>query len=348
MNEAEYLIVGQGLAGTMLAFEMLERGLSFHVLASPEKNRASMVAAGMVNPLVYKRLTKSWMVDDLLPQMTKRYRELESLLACEFYFEKNILKPLSCQELLLWKKKKAEPDYQNYISSVTEHLDIQGVKEAAAFGVVRGSGYLNLPAFLQRAEKFLRERKLLSDGFFTNHNIKNRKEYFEVGDFRGSKIIFCEGYHLYKNPLFEFVKMNPAKGEVLLIHAPSLSEDYILNKQVFVLPVGNQLFKVGSTYEWEDLTELPTQAGKKSITERLENLICADYEIKDHWAGIRPTIADRRPVLGVHRDYSHIFIFNGLGTKGVMLAPKMASLFCDYLTLENFKLPSEIDIFRFT
>lgn len=347
VKETEYLIVGQGLAGTMLAFEMLERNMSFHVLSSPYKSRASMVAAGMVNPLVHKRLIKSWMVDALLPQMINRYRGLERLLNNDFYFERKILKPLSDQELLLWEKKKSYPDFQAYISAILKTVDVNGLKEAAAYGEVTGAGYLNLSAFLHSAEVFLRERQLLSEGLLTNADFNFEKAYFEVDDIRARKIIFCEGYHLTKNPLFDFVKMNPAKGEVLLIHAPSLSEDYILNKQVFVLPVGNQLFKVGSTYEWENLNETPTLAGKESIIARLENLIRVDYEIKEHWAGVRPTISDRRPVLGRHPQFSNLFVFNGMGTKGVMLAPQMASLFCDSLTKSNFKLPAEIDVNRF-
>ncbi|HPF51254.1 MAG TPA: FAD-dependent oxidoreductase [Draconibacterium sp.] len=347
MKQVDFLIIGQGLAGTLLAFEMLDRGMSFHLVSSPNKSRASLVAAGMVNPLVFKRLTKSWMVDELLPVMKNRYRELEKLLQENFYFEKNILKPLSSQELLLWEEKKADSGYQDYIYKISENAVIDGISNAGSFGEVSGSGYLNLSAFLQRVESYFLEKELLTEATINYSDLTNEKGQFHIGEISADKIVFCEGYHLHQNPLFRFVKMNPAKGEVLLIHAPSLSEEYILNKQVFVLPVGEHRFKVGSTYEWDDLSESPTQQGKELILHRLENLIKVDYSIEDHLAGVRPTISDRRPVMGAHPKYPNIFVFNGLGTKGVMLAPRFAREMCMYLMDENDGLRGEINVNRF-
>lgn len=285
------------------------------------------------------------MVDELLPIMKNRYRELEKLLDENFYFEKNILKPLSDQELLLWEKKKADLGYQNYIYNISENAVIDGIRDAAAFGEVSGAGYLNLPAFLKQAESYFREKELLTEAKINSTDLTIEKGRFQIGEIGAGKIIFCEGHHLYQNPLFSFVNMNPAKGEVLLIHAPSLSEEYILNKQVFVLPVGEHRFKVGSTYEWDDLSESPTKQGKESILQRLEHLIKVDYSIEDHQAGVRPTVVDRRPVLGVHPEYPNIFVFNGLGTKGVMIGPGMAKEFCNFL--EGEQLMSEVNVNRF-
>ena len=92
MTTIEYFIVGQGLAGTLLAFEMLENNIDFRIISSPVKSKASNVAAGMINPLVFKRMTKSWILDDLLPVMKSTYLKLESVLNEKFYIEKEILK----------------------------------------------------------------------------------------------------------------------------------------------------------------------------------------------------------------------------------------------------------------
>ena len=119
------------------------------------------------------------------------------------------------------------------------------------------------------------------------------------------------------------------------------------NKKAFVLPVGNKRFKVGSTYEWDDLTEQTTEKGKVSIVERLDALIDVEYQIEDQWAGVRPTIVDRRPVLGRHPHFPNLYVFNGLGTKGVMLAPKFAEIMANYLIEESSELPAEIDVKRF-
>ncbi|MCA1759666.1 MAG: FAD-dependent oxidoreductase, partial [Bacteroidales bacterium] len=125
------------------------------------------------------------------------------------------------------------------------------------------------------------------------------------------------------------------------------SENYILNKQIFVLPVGNQRFKIGSTYDWQDLSEQPTEMGKQSIIERFEKLVTVEYSLEQHWAGIRPAVSDRRPVLGVHPKYRNLFVFNGLGTKGVMLAPYFAKEMVNRLIIENYMLNFEVDLQRF-
>lgn len=347
MIRTDFLIVGQGLAGTMLAFEMLEQNLDFRIVTSPQKSKASLVAAGMVNPLVFKRLTKSWMVDELLPVMEARYQHLENLLADKFFFQKDILKPLSEQEMQLWKEKQPLPGFKKYIGQVEDEFELNGITKAPAYGIVKGAAYIQMSKFLDLAETWFHEQNLLIDADVSVESFSKSADYYELAGIRAANIVFCEGYHLTRNPLFDFVRMNPAKGEVLLIYAPDLSEKYILNKKVFVLPVGNHCFKVGSTYEWDDLSEQPTEKGRESILERLENLITVDYVVEEHWAGVRPTIADRRPVLGRLPDNPDIFVFNGLGTKGVMLAPYFARVMGDFLAGTISTLPDEVNLLRF-
>ena len=347
MKKVEFFIVGNGLAGTILAFEMLQNNIEFRIVASPKKSRASEVAAGMINPLVFKRLTKSWLVDDLLPVAKETFQRLEQLLGERFYFEKKILKPLSVQEMTLWLERKQNQDFSSYISAVDDFSPVENVMPAAGFAQVNGSGYVALSSFLELADNFFRSQNLIIETTLDIQQIKPDSASYKVEDAEASKIIFCEGAHFRHNPLFEQVKMVPVKGEVLLIHAPALSEEYILNKKVFVLPVGNQRFKVGSTYEWSDLSDIPTESGKLSITERLEKLISCDYEIEHQWAGVRPATADRRPVLGRHPEYENLFVFNGLGTKGVMLAPYFAREMVALVTSKNGVLNSEVRLERF-
>jgi hypothetical protein len=347
MKKIEFLIVGNGLAGTLLAFEMLENGLDFRILSSPNKNRASEVAAGMFNPLVFKRLTKSWLADELLPVMKSRYKNLESLLDQKFYYEKDIVKPLSAQEKILWQERKTNPGFSKYIHDVTDKKPVDNLRPASGFGVVTGSGYLNLSPFLNAADKYLKTKALLLQSTFNFRQINPKAKKFTFEKVEAEKIVFCEGAHLAQNPFFNFVKLVPVKGEVLLVLSANLADNYILNKKVFLLPVGNQVFKAGSTYDWKDLTETPTQRGKDSITERLDELISAEYSIQEHWAGIRPTVSDRRPVLGIHPEFKNLYIFNGLGTKGVMLAPYFAKEMLKLLTMNGHHLQGAINLMRF-
>ncbi len=347
MKSVEFLIVGNGLAGTMLAFEMMEKKLDFAIVASHKKSRASEIAAGMFNPLVFKRLTKSWLADELLPVMKKKYMELENLLGDRFYFEKPILKPLSEQEKQLWNERKADPHFSRFISGISDESPEKLLHPAAGYGIVNGSGYVNLKLFLELSDQYFRQQGVLIQSDFEIKNLDPEAKYFEAENVKASKLVFSEGAHLADNPLFSFIKLLPVKGEILLIYAPDLSEKFILNKQVFVLPVGNHRFKIGSTYEWKDLNEQPTEKGKLTIIERFEKLVTVEYSLEKHWAGIRPAVSDRRPVLGIHPKYRNLSVFNGLGTKGVMLVPYFAKEMVRHLTTVNYALNFEVELQRF-
>ena len=347
MKKLEFAIVGQGLAGTMLAFELLEQGINFKIIGSSKKSKASNVAAGMINPLVFKRLTKSWMLDDLLPVMKSRYQKLEALLETEFFFEKQILKPLSEQEAKLWMEKGKLSEFRNYISEIVTECPVKGIHPMPWYGKVQGAGYVDLKRFLEVSELFFKRKNLFLETEINPSQLTPEKSVFEFGSFSFNKIVFCEGAHIRFNPLFQKIQLKPVKGEVLLIKSNELSEEFILNKKVFVLPVGNQRFKIGSTYEWNDLSELPSEPGKLSIIERFENLLNVEYSIENHWAGIRPTVSDRRPVLGFHPENKNIAVFNGLGTKGVMLTPYFAKEMLMLLTFNNYSVSKEVQVERF-
>jgi glycine/D-amino acid oxidase-like deaminating enzyme len=331
----------------MLAFELLEKNISFRIISSPQKRKASAVAAGLINPLVFKRLTKSWLVDVLLPVADEKYRNLEKLLGESFYFKKDILKPLSEQEKELWIERKEKQDFSKYIVSVEDYKNIGLTYKAAGFGRVTNSGYVNLSRFLKASDDYFRAKNLTIDADFDYKKLNPEAKSFVFNDSEAEKLVFCEGHFLQQNPFFRFVKMNPVKGEVVQIYAPELTEEFILNKKVFVLPVGNHKFKVGSTYEWNDLAETPTEAGKTSILSRFGEFLSVDFTVENHWAGIRPTISDRRPVLGVHPEFKRLSVFNGLGTKGVMLAPYFAKEMVNLLTHADYKLNEEVLVERF-
>ena len=136
------------------------------------------------------------------------------------------------------------------------------------------------------------------------------------------------------------------KGELLIIKAPNLNLDVVLKSSIFILPIGDDMFKVGATYNWDDKDDLPTEEGKKELIDNLKELIDCDFEIIKHFAGVRPTVKDRRPLVGSHHLYKNIHILNGLGTRGVMLGPWLAKSLFDNLENE-IPLDTNMDIKRF-
>ncbi len=342
MKKADYLIVGQGLAGTLLAYFLLKRGKKVLIADLPDPRSSSRVAAGIYNPVTGRRFVKTWMADTIFPFAENTYRELEELTSSNFLFPKKIIRKLSSEtEQTEWNKKASLPEYLTYVT------EIGGPNDLPVDVGIRGGGNLDTAQMIQAMGDYFIKRDLLIQEEVKYHDIFKDDGLLEWLDIRAQKIIFCEGYRAMWNPWFETMPFTHAKGEILTIHAPDLKQDHILSKGIFILPIGNDLYKVGATYDWDDLTNETTDKAKRELLLKLDKIMECSYQIRDHKAGIRPTVRDRRPLIGMHPENSRLGIFNGLGTKGVSLAPYFASHFAAHLE-EGIPLLKEVDIKRFT
>lgn len=345
--ETDFLIVGQGLAGSLLAYEMEKKNIDYRIISSENKSAASFVAAAMYNPLVFKRLTKSWQIDELLPVMLNTYKELEVLLKQTFLYDKNIMKPLTENDIKLWRKKAANVKFDNYIKQIDEDIDVPGFKKHFAWAQVSGSGSCDLKFMLLCMKDYFLEKGKYIQKEFVYDDLEIKNNHVHWNNIIAKKIIFCDGAHSVNNPFFSNLPFNLTKGEVLEIEAKGINQSYIYNKNVFVLPLGDNKFKVGSTYDWDYQNEDITDNAKVEICDKLDKLIDCPYTIVNHQAGIRPTIKDRRPILGYHHEFSQVAIFNGLGTKGLMIAPYYAKEMLELLLNKDYNVNEEVSIKRF-
>jgi glycine/D-amino acid oxidase-like deaminating enzyme len=199
---------------------------------------------------------------------------------------------------------------------------------------------------LKNYRSYLQDKSLLKNESFKYEAVKISETSVSYNGILASKIVFCEGYGLHKNPFFNYLPMQEAKGELLIIRAPNLNIDFLLKAAVFVMPLGNNLYKIGATFNWNDKTAVPTEKGKQELISKLESFITVPYEIIEQRAGIRPTVKDRRPLVGKHPNYSNMAILNGLGTRGVMIAPEAAKALYNHLEHQT-ALDKEIAITRF-
>ena len=344
-----YIIVGQGIAGTVLGQTLLDQNKSVLIIDDLSLSNASRIAAGLYNPIVFKRLVKSWMIDDLLPVMNKFYTDAEQLLNYKFYFERKIVKPFAeAHERALWQKKVNE-EVGKYLSNDIHYDFLKDIiYNPLGVSEVLSGGNLKIEIFLDLfREYFKRENILLEEKINYNELMVNENNVV-YKNISADKVIFCEGFKTIDNPYFSWLPFKLTKGEVITIKIPNaiIPDQFVINKGVFILPLGNGMYKAGATYEWNDLSEHPTEKGKEELMDKLNKVIKLPCEIIDHQAGIRPTVIDRRPLLGIHPKHKSLAVFNGLGTKGVMLAPYFAKHFADYLDKKNV-LNKEVDINRF-
>lgn len=313
------------------------------VIDKPELSSSSKVAAGIWNPVVFKRLTKSWLADEIVPVLLDFYTQSEKKLNCKFLDEKKIVKLFTEeQEVNLWKKK-AEGEMSVYLDPAIFTLN-EPIKSEAGF--VLRTGNIDTIKFIDAIRKYLKESGCFLEESFSHVNLTINENTVSYKDYKADSIIFCEGYLMRDNPYFNHIPLKPAKGDVLTIKCEGLSIDFILNKNMFIMPLGNHLFKVGATYDWEDLTDTPSEKGKKELTDKLDKILPYGYEIIKHEAGVRPSTIDRRPVIGKSLIHPSLQIFNGFGTKAVMLVPYFAKQFVSYLNGES-SLDKEVDCRRF-
>ena len=349
-RQYDYIIIGQGIAGTVLAHTLLNEGKTVLIIDEGVEHSTSAIAAGLYNPVVFKRLVKSWMVDELIPFMDSFYTDTEQLLGQHFYHKKQIVKLFAdTAEKEFWLKK-AEEDVGKYLSkTIDAHFLNELIENPVGAAEVKSAGNLNTPVFLKASrDYFLKKNALLQERFdYGELSISEQGVSYRNSD--ATKLIFCEGYQAIHNPYFDWLPFKLTKGELLTV---KLSEDAVIplekviNKGVFILPLGGNLYKIGATYEWEDLTAQPTERGKQELTEKLQKVLRVPFEVTDHQAGVRPTVLDRRPLIGLHPQHMVLGIFNGMGTKGVMLAPYFAKQFSLFLH-KGKPLPAEANCDRF-
>ncbi len=344
----DFIIVGQGIAGTVMSQILLEQEKKIVLIDDWNYSASSKVSAGLYNPIVFKRLTKSWRVDELLPFAEIFYKRLEQQLNERFFFRKEIIKLFSEEnEKIFWLKKAKEEGLKEYLAEAIEEVFFpESLNSPLGAGNVRKAGYVDVKKMLSIYREFLRKQNILVEEKFNYSDLLIQPDQIEYKGIRAKKIIFCEGFRATENPWFQWLPFKLSKGEILTIKVEGPCPDQVINKGVFLLPLGNNLYKVGSTYHWEDLNEQPTEKGKIELCEKLERILKIPYQIIAHEAGIRPTVSDRRPLIGIHPQHPAITVFNGMGTKGAMLAPYFAAHFS--LVLEGKEtLNKEVTILRF-
>jgi glycine oxidase len=208
------------------------------------------------------------------------------------------------------------------------------------------AGNLDTALFLEQTRKFLEASGSYRDETFDFNSLKIA-EHVSYKDIKAPLIVFAEGYLIKNNPLFSYLPFKPAKGEILTIESADLETGTdILNKNAFIMPIEKKRFKAGATYNWEELNDVPTEKGLRELEEKLGKITNTDHKIISHSAGVRPSVIDRRPVLGRHPDIKNACVFNGMGTKGVMLAPWFAKHLALFLFSREDLMP-EVNVSRF-
>lgn len=345
-SPVDYLIVGLGLAGLSIVQELRKRGKSF-VVYEDDSQGASKVAGGMYNPVVLKRINPVWKAIPSLDYALPFYRELELELSGHYDQPLDILRSFkSVEEQNTWLANCDRPGLEPFLLPALEANENKALNAPFGFGRVQGTGRIEVRKLLEDFRRSLAAQGHLVSARFDYADLEKIGEGYRYQGRQANKIVFCEGNGLTENPYFNWLPLAGTKGELITIDCPGLALKSIIKAGVFIMPLGGHRFKVGATFDWKDKTQQPTEDKKAELVKKLKTMVDLPFEIVAQEAGIRPTTKDRKPFLGRHPKEANMAIFNGLGTRGVMHGPYLATRLLAHLE-EGKALPEEADIGRF-
>ncbi|MBR8534838.1 FAD-binding oxidoreductase [Carboxylicivirga sediminis] len=327
MNKTEHtdiLIVGQGLAGTLLSYHLLKRKIAHMVVDIPKAGSASRAAAGLINPIVVKRITRTWQADTFQPYAHTLYSELEQFLATHFYYPMPINKIYGKDDEQFWNHRLQKEGLEEYLSYEAKTDLHEGIHQPYGYGTIHRCARLDMGTLLDSYRQFLKGENLLLEADLNDDDVQLTEEGVQWKHIKAGRIIFCRGSFDSKSRFFNHLKWNNTKGELLDVEIPDLHLPSILSKGVFVMPVGANRFKIGATYahHWEGLA--PTEDKLEELMNKWKIISDLPLSITQQITGIRPTLADRRPVLSLLEKHPQVGLFNGLGSRGGLMAPYLA------------------------
>lgn len=343
----DYIIVGLGLAGLAFAEQLLNAKKTFLVFED-DSQTSSLVAGGVYNPVILKRFTPVWNAKEQLAIALPFYEQLEQKFHQKFdekFLTKKVFK--SIKEQNNWFTALDKPNLTAYLDFNLDSKKYQGVVGDLGFGNVKETGRIDTKKLVEAYRYFLQKENAIKFEKFDYSQIEFKENAILYKNISATKIVFCEGFGVKQNPFFNHLPLNEAKGELITIYAPDLNIDFLLKSTLFVLPLGNHHYKVGATFNWKDKTSNPSEEGKNELIEKLQKVLNIPYKIVEQSAGIRPTVKDRRPLVGVHPKHPQLAVLNGLGTRGVMIAPTVAKQLFHHLENQQ-QLDPEIAISRFS
>lgn len=342
----DFLIVGSGLAGICFAETAIQNNKSILVIDN-QGSSASKVAAGIYNPVVLKRFSEVWNAKKQLDIALPFYEAIAQKLDIIFDYSLPIYRRFaSIEEQNNWFQAADKPNLSVFLDSSLVVEKNPFIKSPFGFGKVHQTGYIDTANLISNYINYLVDLNSYQSIDFDYSQLSIKKDYLVYKNHQAKHIVFAEGYGLLSNPFFNHLPLDGTKGEILTIFAPQLNLDTIIMSNIFIVPLVNNFFKVGATYNWNDKTYIPTESAKTELLSNLKDLLNCNFEVVSHSAGIRPTVKDRRPLVGTHSKFSNLHILNGLGTRGVMLGPYLARQLFDHIVFKS-PLENQIDIHRF-
>lgn len=345
MKQVDYIIVGLGIAGICLCEQLQKQNKSFVIIDNGTEG-ATAKSGGVFNPTVLKRFTATWNASSFFPFAVHFYKQLSDKLKEDFFIETPVLRIFkTAEEQNNWTVASDKRELQPFLSSKFLKNSNPAIKAPLGFGEVLGTAQIATTNLLTSYRNYLQSSTLLLSENFDYKVLQQKEEGVVYRNISAKKIIFAEGAKAIENPFFPKQTIIGNKGEYLLIKAPELQLDALLKGSLYIIPEGKDQYKVGATYSRDDYTVTTTETAKEEIISKLKTFLNCPFEVIGQTAGVRPTTKDHRPLLGSLEENPNLVFFNGLGSRGFLMAPLLAEILLQ--ALENQQsIPKEMSIQR--
>jgi glycine/D-amino acid oxidase-like deaminating enzyme len=346
--QPDYLVVGQGLAGSLIALNLMQRGKTVVVIDDGHKHAASKVAAGLINPITGRRHVLTWRFLECWNFLLNNYPKWEEILGTTVFHKKPILRFLkNVDEKTVFEQKLKAGDFDGIELCYRSQPDgIPGCRVNEQCYLLSQAGYVDQALFVQSVRKYLQSCESLVEASWSASDFNRDAGWVQWKQFKASRIIFTQGFQNDANPFFRDLPFRHSKGEILELSGPKLDGLPVLNRGKWLLPISPGRYRAGATYDLKNINQRVTDEGISEITKGLEALLDWEFEVTGSQAGVRPALHDFKPVVGKHPWYPELVIFNGLGSKGSLQAPLLAKELVDHLE-DGTPLHPQADIERF-
>jgi len=310
----------------MLAWFAEQSHLSFQIYDKGASQSASAVSSGIINPVTGHRFVKSWLIDELIKVSMKTYGDLGEYLGQKIITQYPIWRHIpDIQAENIWSSRIMDPAYGGYLTMPdSESLDKLNFQGFHSWGIVQGGAVVDVSSLIKLSrENWVKKGVLVNEEFkYAGLEIDASGFIYESEKYR--KVILAGGIRDITNPWFKTDVYRPAKGEVILCRIPQFYPDRVIKYKKFIVPFGGDRYWVGSNYQHDFDDNNPDHQGKAVLEKLLSEGIGETYEVIDHLCGVRAATKYRRPLIGEHSSQKGLFLMNGLGTKGISLAPYFA------------------------
>lgn len=346
----DYLILGQGLAGSILAWHLLHAGRRVLVLDDDHRSSSSKVAAGLVNPLAGMRFNCAPRTTQWLQSAHTFYQQLGEVYG-RGYFHAIEMQRLfrSPEQVRFYERQQQRESSRPYLGDRLAPEQIEPGIQAPHGGFAQHqTGYLDMPAILSDLRNWLQQRHAWRQCAVDYQGITLAPEGIQLDDIQATQLVCCEGYRMRENPWFNRLPLQPDKGEFLTLHSERRLCRHIINGARMLIPLAEGGYRFGATHGHHDIDDTPTDDARTRLMEGLNTLLqdTEGISVSAQSAGVRPATSDRQPFIGRHPRHPRLWLFNGFGARGALSIPWHAEQFAGHL-LNDKAIPAEADILRY-